>query len=191
MTRLVVRPSIAERVSGFVDEIDQTIREIRRSIFSLQEPPDAPISLRGELLRTVQDACRTLGFEPTMNMDGPLDSLVPDDIRPDALATLREALSNIARHAEARSAEVTVTVDRAGNQLSVVVRDDGKGMVQPPDRHSGLANIVGRAERWGGGCRIDSAPGKGTTITWTVPLRRGEAPGDQSPRSKSPVDEDH
>lgn len=171
MTRLMVRPEISERIGGFVDELDQTIREIRRSIFSLQEPPDGPVSLRGEMLRVLQDAAGALGFEPTMSLDGPLDSLVPDEMRPDALASLRESLSNVARHAEAGSANVNVVVDRDGQELRITVRDNGKGMMLPPSRRSGLANIAQRAERWTGRCEIDSAPGQGTTIVWAVPLR--------------------
>lgn len=171
MTRQMVRPEISERIGGFVDELDQTIREIRRSIFSLQGPPEGPVSLRGEMLRVLQDAAGALGFEPTMSLNGPVDSLVPDAMRPDMLATLRETLSNVARHAEAGSANVIVVVDRGGQEMRITVRDDGMGMTLPPARRSGLANITQRAERWHGRCEIDSAPGKGTTIRWTVPLR--------------------
>jgi signal transduction histidine kinase len=170
LTRLVVKPEVGQRVMGYVEELDQTIREIRRSIFSLQEAPGGPVSLRGELLRVVQEGVGALGFEPTVSMDGPLDSLVPDDIRSDAIATLREALSNAARHAEARTVTITIGVDRDGNCLRLGVRDDGKGMPSDPERRSGLANITERATRWHGTCDIDTAPGSGTTITWAVPL---------------------
>ncbi|RSM85295.1 histidine kinase [Kibdelosporangium aridum] len=171
LSRLVAKPEVGRRVTGFVEEIDQTIREIRRSIFSLQEEPGAgPVSLRGELLRVIQDGANALGFEPTVNMDGPLDSLVPDDLRPDVLATLRETLSNAARHAEANTVLITVNVDRQGKGLKLAVRDDGKGIPEELKRQSGLANIAERASRWHGTCDIDTAPGSGTTITWQVPL---------------------
>nr|WP_232327798.1 GAF domain-containing protein [Kibdelosporangium sp. MJ126-NF4]CEL13280.1 TWO COMPONENT SENSOR HISTIDINE KINASE DEVS [Kibdelosporangium sp. MJ126-NF4]CTQ98971.1 TWO COMPONENT SENSOR HISTIDINE KINASE DEVS [Kibdelosporangium sp. MJ126-NF4] len=171
LSRLVVKPEVGRRVTGFVEEIDQTIREIRRSIFSLQEEPGTgPVSLRGELLRVIQDGAGALGFEPTVNMDGPLDSLVPDDLRPDVLATLRETLSNAARHADANTVLVTIKVDRGGEALMLVVRDDGKGITEQPHRRSGLANIAERANRWRGTCDIDTAPDSGTTITWGVPL---------------------
>jgi two-component system, NarL family, sensor histidine kinase DevS len=170
LTRLMVKPDVGRRVVGYVEEVDQIIREIRRSIFSLQEEPGGPISLRGELLRVIQEGSGALGFEPTVNMDGPLDSLVPDDLRPDVLATLRETLSNAARHAEAHTVLITIYVDRAGTGFKLTVRDDGKGMSGEPDRRSGLANIAERANRWRGTCDIDTAPGSGTTITWAVPL---------------------
>jgi two-component system, NarL family, sensor histidine kinase DevS len=170
LTRLVVKPDVGRRVVGYVEEVDQIIREIRRSIFSLQEEPGGPVSLRGELLRVIQEGAGALGFEPTVNMDGPLDSLVPDDLRPDVLATLRESLSNAARHAEAHTVLITMHVDRAGTGLTLTVRDDGKGMPEEPDRRSGLANITERANRWHGTCDIDTAAGSGTTVTWAVPL---------------------
>ncbi|MCE7004675.1 GAF domain-containing protein [Kibdelosporangium philippinense] len=171
LSKLVVKPEVGRRVAGFVEEIDQTIREIRRSIFSLQEEPGAgPVSLRGELLRVIQDGANALGFEPTVNMDGPLDSLVPDDLRPDVLATLRETLSNAARHADANTVLITVNVDRQGKGLKLAVRDDGKGIPKDLERQSGLANIAERASRWHGTCDIETATGSGTTITWEVPL---------------------
>ncbi|MCE7002088.1 GAF domain-containing protein [Kibdelosporangium philippinense] len=171
LSRLIAKPEIGRRVTGFVEEIDQTIREIRRSIFSLQEEPGSgPVSLRGELLRVIQDGANALGFEPTVNMDGPLDSLVPDDLRPDVLATLRETLSNAARHAEANTVLITVNADRQGKGLKLAVRDDGKGIPEDLPRQSGLANIAERASRWHGTCDIETAPGSGTTVTWEVPL---------------------
>ncbi|GAB3887624.1 hypothetical protein GCM10029964_053910 [Kibdelosporangium lantanae] len=103
-------------------------------------------------------------------MDGPLDSLVPDDVRPDVLATLRETLSNAARHAEAHTVTIGIKVDRDGSGLRLSVRDDGKGIPDAPDRRSGLANIAERAARWHGTCDIETAPGSGTAITWAVPL---------------------
>ncbi|MBP2328757.1 signal transduction histidine kinase [Kibdelosporangium banguiense] len=166
LTRLVAKPEVSKRITGFVKELDQTIGEIRRSILSLQEAPGGPASLRGELLRVIQEATSQLGFEPTLSIDGPVDSLVPDDVRPDVLATLRESLSNAARHADAHSVRITV----AGTRLQLAVQDDGKGLPSRPPSRDGLADLSERAARWGGTCDIDSAPSRGTAITWTVPL---------------------
>ncbi|MBW4716506.1 sensor histidine kinase [Saccharothrix obliqua] len=171
---LVEQPLVAERLKDFVSEVDQTIREIRRTIFSLQEPPAGSASLRGQLLRVVQDSSRVLGFEPVLAADGPLDSLVPDHVRPDLLATLREALANAARHASARRVDVRVVVDREATGLRLVVADDGTGLPVGGARHTGgLANMAARAARWGGTCEVRSAEGRGVTVTWSVPLASG------------------
>ncbi|XVV02429.1 sensor histidine kinase [Actinosynnema sp. CA-248983] len=171
---LVEQPLVAQRLGDFVNEVDQTIREIRRTIFSLQEPPTGQASLRMQLMRVVQDSTRLLGFEPALSTDGPVDSLVPDPVRPDLLATLREALANAARHASARKVDVDLTLDRDGTSLVLVVRDDGDGLPDGRARHTGgLVNMAARAARWGGSCEVQSEVGKGVTVTWSVPLTTG------------------
>lgn len=168
---LVAQPLVAARLAGFVDEVDHTIREIRRTIFSLHEPLTTGISLRGQLQRALQDSVPLLGFGPTFVLDGPVDLVVPDQVRPDLLATLREALANIARHAGATEVGVDVTVDRAATLLQLVVRDNGKGLPDEEMHHiGGLANMTTRAVRWDGRCSIESRPGDGVTVTWSIPL---------------------
>ncbi|CCH34537.1 GAF domain-containing protein [Actinosynnema sp. NPDC047251] len=171
---LVEQPLVVERLADFVSEVDQTIREIRRTIFSLQEPPAGSASLRVQLMRVVQDSSRLLGFEPALAADGPIDSLVPDHVRPDLLATLREALANAARHASARKVQVQVEVDRDATELRLVVTDDGDGLPTGRARHTGgLVNMAARAARWDGTCEVHSEVGKGVTVTWSVPLVSG------------------
>ncbi|MFC0063624.1 GAF domain-containing sensor histidine kinase [Umezawaea endophytica] len=167
----VDQPVVAARLAGFIEEVDHTIREIRRTIFSLHEPPSGGVSLRGQLLREVRESARLLGFEPTVALDGPLDSVVPDPVRPDLLASLREALANAARHAGATTVSVSVTVDRAATSVELVVRDNGKGLPERQVRHSGgLVNMSARADRWSGRCAVDSESGRGVSVVWSVPL---------------------
>ncbi|MEU4743319.1 GAF domain-containing protein [Actinosynnema sp. NPDC023658] len=174
MNGLVQQPVVAQRLTEFVTEVDQTIREIRRTIFSLQEPPAGAADLRAQLMKVVQESTRLLGFEPALTMDGPIDSVVPDHVRPDLLATLREALANAARHASAHRVEVEVVVDRSATDLRLVVRDDGAGLPSGRDRHTGgLVNMTARAARWDGTCEVESAEGRGVTLTWRVPLVSG------------------
>ncbi|GLY54390.1 GAF domain-containing protein [Lentzea sp. NBRC 102530] len=175
------RPQVVERISGFVEEVDHTIREIRRTIFSLQEPPSGSTSLRGQLLNAVHDSARLLGFEPDVSLEGPLDTVVPDQVRPDLLATLREALTNVVRHARAKHVAVAVTVDRTVSSLELLVKDDGRGLplsddsAGQPHHAGGLANMAARARRHHGDCAVDSIPGAGVSVTWFVPLVLQEA----------------
>ena len=172
---------LTERISGFVQEVDHTIREIRRTIFSLQEPPTGSTSLRGQLLNAVHDSARLLGFEPDVSLEGPLDTVVPDQIRPDLLATLREALTNVVRHARARHVAVAVSVNRTMTRLELTVKDDGRGLPLSddscgvPHHAGGLANMAARARRHHGDCAVDSIPGAGVSITWFAPLVLQEA----------------
>jgi len=83
------------------------------------------------------------------------------------LATVREALSNVARHAQASEVEVTVAL-RTGT-LRVVVEDDGVG-ISPGGSRSGLRNLASRASQLGGGLRLDRGRLAGTRLVWEVPL---------------------
>lgn len=181
LTGMSIKPQLVERISGFVEEVDHTIREIRRTIFSLQEPPSGGMSLRGQLLTAVRESARLLGFEPDVSLEGPLDTLVPDQLRPDLLATLREALTNVVRHARAKHVAVAVSVNRTMTRLELTVSDDGRGLpfsddcAGVPHHAGGLANMAARARRHHGDCAVDSIPGAGVSITWFVPLVLQEA----------------
>nr|WP_244876737.1 GAF domain-containing sensor histidine kinase [Actinoplanes consettensis] len=160
-----LRPEAAKRINAAVDDLDATIRDIRRSIFELRAP--AGTTLRTELRDTVQAAAETLGFRPTLDVTGPIDSAVPDDVVPELLAVLREALSNTARHAQASS--VRVSARAADGEVLIRVEDNGIG-TDPAAARGGLINMTERARDLGGSFAITPAPTGGTILTWRVPL---------------------
>jgi signal transduction histidine kinase len=163
---MISSPEVAQRVSGAVDALDETIREIRSTIFALQSRQEAkPPSLRARILDVVDEATGTLGFPPALELDGRLDE-VPDDVGEHLLSALREALSNAARHSGASQVDVQV---RAAADLALVVRDNGSG-IKDTGRRSGLANLAQRASSLGGSFRIESIPRGGTELNWSVPL---------------------
>ncbi len=174
LRELVTQPSVEQQLGEFVDDLDTTIRDIRRTIFDLRDTPEpGPVSLRAQLLQTVRDAARTLHVDPRITFTGPLDTKVPDEVRDDVLATLREALSNAARHAEAGQVhvEVTVTEPEPGAWLlELSVRDDGRGIRVGSRAGGGLANMGDRASRWGGRCLVEPNADGGTHVYWSVPL---------------------
>jgi signal transduction histidine kinase len=159
------RPEAVKRINAAVDDLDATIRDIRRSIFELRTPVDA--GLRTELRETAEAAAGALGFRPVVETSGPVDSAVPDDVVPEVLAVVREALSNVARHASATSARVFVKV--AGGQVVVMVEDDGVG-TDPEQARGGLINLRERAHDLGGTFDVRPAPRSGTIVDWRVPL---------------------
>lgn len=159
-------PESAKRINAAVDDLDATIRDIRRSIFELRTPVGA--SLRTELHETVSAAAETLGFRPVLETSGPVDSAVPDDIAPQLLAVLSEALANVARHAAASN--VRVSVRAAGNEVVLQVEDDGVGM-DPARARGGVVNMGERAHDLGGSFDTAAgAGGRGTAVTWRVPI---------------------
>lgn len=158
---------VRQRVDRAVDELDGTIRELRSTIYGLQAPAEARPSLRSQMLQVVDAASAQLGFAPSLRMDGLLDTLATADIADNVLATLREALSNVVRHAQARRVDVAVRVH--GKVFTVEVIDDGVGMARDAAR-SGLVNLASRAEKLGGNLRVASSRDGGTSLVWQVPL---------------------
>ncbi|WP_250279560.1 GAF domain-containing protein [Frankia sp. Cppng1_Ct_nod] len=155
------------RLVAAVDELDETIEEIRRTIFSLR-PPTTGVDLRTEIQRIVAQAEDHLGRTAKIRLEGPIDHGIPESIRPHLLAALREAVANIARHAHADGIGVLIRV--TGDDVLVEVHDNGRGPGRAP-RAGGLANLRRRALDLGG--RMEFGPGKdgtGTTLTWHVPI---------------------
>ena len=160
-----LRPEAVKRINAAVDDLDATIRDIRRSIFELRAP--VGVTLRTELRDAVDAAAETLGFRPTLDISGPVDSAVPDDIVPELLAVLREALSNAARHAQARA--IRVSVRAAGDEAILQVEDDGVGC-DPNLARGGIVNMGERAHDLGGSFEVGPGPDGGTLVVWRVPL---------------------
>jgi two-component system, NarL family, sensor histidine kinase DevS len=163
--RLAVKPEVVQRIHTAVDDLDATIRDIRTAIFELRTPAIA--GLRTELHRLVEAAAEPLGFRPTLQLTGPIDHAVPDPIRPDLLAVVQEALSNVVRHAHAGQARIAVTV--ADRQLTAEISDNGAGPTGIKER-GGLANLRQRAASHGGTFTIRPGQATGTVLEWTVPL---------------------
>jgi two-component system, NarL family, sensor histidine kinase DevS len=160
-------PALA-RVGQAVDALDETIKDIRSSIFMLQAhaAPEVPASFRAQIMSVTEEMTPALGFPPSLRLDGSLDTKVAEHIGKDMLIALREALSNAAKHAQASRVDVTVS---AGSELALSVQDDGSG-ISPGGRRSGLANLKHRAEALGGELRLDRPDGGGTRLEWRVPL---------------------
>ncbi|MCW2647752.1 MAG: hypothetical protein JWP07_3861 [Pseudonocardiales bacterium] len=165
----------AERLDRVVAGIDETIRQIRTSIFQLRGqlgPQTGTVRVR--LLGVLAEVTPLLPFEPRLRFAGPIDSVVPESVVDDLEAVVREALTNVARHAQATHADVALTA--SATQVVLEVADDGVG-IGATERRSGLANLRERAERHNGSLVLTSpAPqdppttGKGTHLRWTIPL---------------------
>ncbi|MGC9962670.1 MAG: PAS domain S-box protein [Acidimicrobiales bacterium] len=166
---LIDRAAATTRVTDAIDALDETIREIRNTIYNLSVPMSGNRQLRARILELVEAAEESLGYRPSVRFDGPVDVGVPEALAPHVLAVVRESLSNAARHAHAES--VSVRVRMAAGTLTVTVVDDGIGAGDPV-RTSGLANLDQRARLLGGHFDMSLPDEGGTRIDWIVPLQR-------------------
>jgi PAS domain S-box-containing protein len=162
-----------ERMRQAIDDIDDTIRDIRSAIFALHTRRPGGASLRDDVIAIATEAARPLGFEPRVTFAGPIDSAASDAMKEHLAATLREALSNVAKHARASTVGVEVTV--AGSDLILRVVDDGVGLGEAGPGN-GLANMRDRAEALGGVCDVTSSSTGGTVLEWRVPVDGTSAP---------------
>jgi signal transduction histidine kinase len=160
---------VRDRISRAVDDLDETIREIRQTIFALHEPVDtATDSLRARVLRECDQSGALLGFEPAVRFVGPVDTLAGPPINDHVIAVLREALANAAKHAQAKRVDVVIEAD--AQSLLLLVTDDGVGLTDS-GRRSGVANMSTRAAQLGGECNIERVSGDGgTRLRWRVPI---------------------
>lgn len=164
---LMMAPAAVDRVRRAVDDLDETIRDVRAAIFTLQsrEEPDAH-SLRARIVAVADSMTGALGYAPSLRLDGALDLRVSPTLAGELLVTLHEALSNVARHARATTVEVTV---EAGADLVAVVTDNGVGLGQM-GRWKGLSGLSRRAAELGGILHLRPADGSGARLEWRVPL---------------------
>ncbi|MFJ2541771.1 GAF domain-containing protein [Microbacterium sp. NPDC087589] len=159
-------PAHAAAISAQVAEIDAAIADFRTAIFTLQTSD--PESVRHRLIDVANDLAPLLQSPPRIAFAGPVDLLVTGSLADDIIAVVREALSNVARHAHAHSVEISVSA--TASLVTVLVEDDGVGVPEKLPRSSGTANLRMRAHAHGGACEIERRSAGGTRIRWRVPL---------------------
>lgn len=154
------------RLESTIDDLDDTIRELRAAIFSLQGSTPALSGLQGRLVDVATEAGQRSGFEPRLQFDGPIDD-IPEEIAENLVPVLREALANVERHARASRVRITLLVD---DWVKLSVADDGVGMPSQVVGGMGLVNLAHRAEALGGTMEIGADARGGTRLTWQVPM---------------------
>jgi signal transduction histidine kinase len=167
----IADPGVRGRLEEAVSSLDDTIREVRTTIFALEPPSVANGAIRSQVLRVCAEAAESLGSEPEVRFVGAVDRQVTPAIATQLLPTLREALSNVVRHSGAGHAEVELSV---GDEVRLRVTDDGSGPEMeadgPEQRGRGLANMAGRAAALGGSMTLSAGREGGAELVWEVPL---------------------
>ncbi len=172
-TASLADPATQTKLEMIIDDIDRIISEVRTIVFTLGTATHRG-ALGQELADVMAQASRVLGFTPSLRMEGPVESALSDEVRTEMVASMREALGNVARHALASQAHVVVSI--VGDSVEMAVTDNGVG--PPVDEAAlrgghGLANLQSRAAAFGGRCSLsarDPAEGKGAVLRWSAPF---------------------
>ena len=159
-------PMVAERIAATINELDDTIRELRAAIFRLGHHGERR-TVSAQITELVHERARHLGFEPTLRLIGDIDTL-PEFIADQLVATTTEGLSNVVRHANATAAEIRI--ERIGDAVSLRISDNGVGLPNEPKRSGGLSNMMWRAAELGGTCTVSPNDPAGTCLIWNVPV---------------------
>jgi signal transduction histidine kinase len=158
--------AVDQRLTRTVNELDETIGQIRNAIFALQE--DSSRSLRGTALAVIDQLGPLFPARPDLQLVGPLNTISDDAIITDVEAVLRGSLTNVAKHAHATHVRIRLQADKLRLDLTVI--DNGKGL-GGSTRRSGLTNLSRRAERHGGYLDVANAPEGGLRLQWSIPIR--------------------
>lgn len=166
LTRFTKDELALERIRNITGELDEAIRSLRDTIYSLKSSSGETELLSGRIRRVTRSSAKSMPFAPRLTITGPVDAVTPDKAD-NVVAVVSEGLSNAIRHSGADSISVSVAVIKG--QVTVVITDNGSGFTEP-DKRNGLANLEDRARMLDGECTIISAPDAGTSLEWSVPL---------------------
>ncbi|MFF2083588.1 GAF domain-containing protein [Nocardia sp. NPDC058176] len=160
-------PEVRTRLTETIDDIQAIVQDIRHSIFDLQSNTSADSAkYRKHLHGIILDMTADTGIRTTIRLAGPVTVLEPP-LSDDVEAVLREAVSNVVRHARATTVSVELVIR---DDVTIEVGDNGIGLHGDLTRHSGLANLAARADQAGGTFTIENRPEGGTLLRWAAPL---------------------
>ena len=173
-TRLgAVEPGLAERVRSMQSQIDEMVRTTRDIARRLRPRVLDDLGVLPAIEAQAAEICRRMGARYELVSDVDNEALVEPALATAVFRVVQEALTNIARHAGAT--RVDIAVQRQSDLLTVEVRDNGKGMADPPAPGRATLGLLGMQERAaaiGGQVTVEGFPGKGTVVTLRVPLPR-------------------
>ncbi len=167
LRRFTSDPIALERINAVTNELDETIRELRDTIYSLRGMAQDVGALSSRILAVIKEGATSLPFAPRIRLSGSIDEPLADDLSSSLLAVISEGLSNAARHSQAST--IDISVNATADRLKLVIADNGCGFSKPA-RRSGLNNLKERARLLNGKFSVRSVPGEGTRLRWSVPI---------------------
>lgn len=149
----------------------QMLKSLDEIVWAINPGNDTLAHVISYLGQHAVEFLRVAGIRCVVDLpDDPPDLPVPSDVRHHLLLVVKEALTNVVRHAHARNVSLRIASEK--NLLRVVVEDDGVGLVTPagPPQGDGLRNMRKRMEAVGGEFRLERKAGGGTRLEFIVPI---------------------
>ncbi len=163
------RPDVTRRIDQVVQDLDESIRLLRQSIFAPASRAPAP-GLRRSILEVSRELTPWLGVVPEVTLEGPLDTAVPSRAAEQLLGVLREGLARSGTCAQATQVAVAVTADHEA--VTLTITDDGtQWAARPADEGPILVALSARAHQVGGTVATESTATGETRLIWRAPLR--------------------
>jgi signal transduction histidine kinase len=169
MAKETEEEATADRLAVLVSDVGEAIRQVRSSIYELGLDEEDP-GVRAGVVTLVRSLTPMLGFDVRVSFDGPIDAVISQSVTEQLLTTIREAVTNVGRHAHATEASVVVSAHHGVCHLRVV--DNGIGLAVNQDENVGLGlvNLRRRAEKMHGTMEMVSPKSGGTVLEWEVPV---------------------
>ena len=180
------RSTLGQRLAKLDSLLAAADAELDRAVFGLHPPALGEQGLVEAVSQHAASWSSLFGVPVDLLARGLRKTVLPTPMVASLYRIVQEALTNIAKHANAR--HVSVVLSRQGRQLKLSIEDDGAGFVvaQRPAGRLGLVGMRERIEALGGSLEIESAPGQGTTVLVSVPLQADAAPVEEAPRMPAP-----
>jgi signal transduction histidine kinase len=169
MVNAAASVGMSERLDTAISDLDDTIRQVRATIYELGLAA-VDRGVRASIVALVRELRPVVGFDVRVSFQGPVDAMIRDEVAEHLQAVIREAVTNIGRHAEATRASVTLTVEDGVCRLEVVDNGCGINAAQATAGGLGLGNLRRRAEKLHGTFEIENPAGGGTSLIWQVPI---------------------
>ncbi|MFI6290936.1 sensor histidine kinase [Nonomuraea sp. NPDC050790] len=177
LTGIITQLRAAQRVEDSAAHLDlaltlarDSLTEARRSVAALQPHQLEDAHLPEAMTTLARNWTRTTGVDLHVEVTGERVMLSPA-IEVTLFRVAQEALANVAKHAGATRAGLTLSY--AGPVVLLDIRDDGAGIHNPDGKGFGLSSMRQRLRGVGGSLEIESTPGEGTAISATVPALQG------------------
>ena len=167
------QPGAVEAIKSARGEVERAIAETRAYVATLRGRTFTPRNL-GAGLALLADGLRlNTGIDVQLSVDPRLEPLLAPEVRGHLLYLVREAVSNVIRHASA--SKVSISLSSSDGSAVLMVEDNGRGFdaadgSRSMERQRGLHNMAERARLVGGKLTIDSTPERGTQVLLELPL---------------------